>query len=65
MKITRIEIEGPNGTAALHREDRRIVIAGTRLTRVVERRNGQGVPVGEAWLAEVKQYENDVLSKRG
>jgi L-rhamnose isomerase len=23
-----------------------------------------GVPVREAWLAEVKQYENDVLSKR-
>jgi len=23
------------------------------------------VPVGEAWLAEVKQYEKDVLSKRG
>lgn len=23
-----------------------------------------GVPVGEAWLAEVKQYEKDVLSKR-
>ena len=24
-----------------------------------------GVPVGAAWLAEVKQYEKDVLSKRG
>ena len=24
----------------------------------------QGVPVGEAWLAEVKRYEKDVLSKR-
>jgi L-rhamnose isomerase len=23
------------------------------------------VPVGEAWLAEVKRYERDVLSKRG
>ena len=23
-----------------------------------------GVPVGEAWLAEVKRYEKDVLSKR-
>jgi hypothetical protein len=49
MKTTRIEIEGPNGTATLHREDRRIVITGTRLTRVVERRDGQGVPVGEAF----------------
>lgn len=25
----------------------------------------QGVPVGTAWLDEVKQYEKDVLSKRG
>ena len=49
MKTTRIEIEGPNGTAVLRREDRRIVIAGTRLTRVVERRDGEGVPVGEAF----------------
>ena len=24
----------------------------------------QGVPVGEQWLAEVKRYERDVLSKR-
>ena len=24
----------------------------------------QGVPVGVAWLDEVKQYEKDVLSKR-
>jgi L-rhamnose isomerase len=23
-----------------------------------------GAPVGEAWLAEVKQYEKQVLSKR-
>ena len=25
----------------------------------------QDVPVGEAWLADVKAYERDVLSKRG
>ena len=24
----------------------------------------KGVPVGEAWLAEVKRYEKNVLSKR-
>jgi len=49
MKTTRIEIEGPSGAAAIHREDRRILITGTRVTRVVERRDGQGVPVGEAF----------------
>jgi len=26
---------------------------------------GSGVPVGEAWLEEVKQYEKDVLARRG
>jgi len=25
----------------------------------------QGVPVGDAWLAEVKRYEKEVLLKRG
>ena len=25
----------------------------------------KGVPVGHAWLTEMKQYEKDVLSKRG
>jgi L-rhamnose isomerase len=24
----------------------------------------QGVPVGEAWLAEVKRYEKNVMNKR-
>ena len=49
MKTTRIDIEGPNGTVTIRRKDRRIVITGTRVTRVVERRNGEGVPVGEAF----------------
>jgi len=49
MKTTRIDIEGPNGTAIIRREDRRILITGTRLTRVIERRDGQGVPVGETF----------------
>ena len=49
MKTTRIDIEGPNGTATITREDRRIAITGTRVTRVVERRDGTGVPIGEAF----------------
>ena len=49
MRTTRIEIEGPNGTATIGREDRRILITGTRVTRVVERRDGEGVPVAEAF----------------
>jgi hypothetical protein len=49
MKTTRIDIEGPLGSATIRRDGRRIVITGTRLARVVERRDGQGVPVGEAF----------------
>lgn len=49
MKTTRIEIEGPNGTATIRREDQRIVITGTRVTKVIDRRDGKGVPVGEAF----------------
>jgi len=49
MRITEIKIEGPNGEATLRRENRQIVITGTRLTRVVQRRDGQGVPVGETF----------------
>jgi len=49
MKTTRIDIEGPLGTATIRRDGRRIVITGTRVTKVVERRDGEGVPVGEAF----------------
>jgi len=52
MKTTRIEIEGPLGRATVQRDgqdERRILITGTRVTRVVERRNGEGLPVGEAF----------------
>ena len=49
MRIARIDIEGPLGTATIRRDGRRIVITGTRVTRVLERKNGEGVPVGEAF----------------
>ena len=49
MKTTRIDIEGPNGTATITRQDCRIIIAGLRIARVVERRDGKAVPIGEAF----------------
>ena len=57
MKTTRIDIEGPLGTATIHRDGRRIVITGTRVTKVIERRNGEGVPVGEAFQLEADARE--------
>ena len=52
MKTTRIDIEGPVGTATICRDGRRIIITGTRVTKVIERRNGEGVPIGEAFQLE-------------
>jgi len=57
MKIMRIDIEGPMGTATIRRENRRIIITGTRVTRVVERRDGEGVPIGEAFELEADAME--------
>ena len=57
MKTTRIDIEGPVGTATIRRDGRRIVITGTRVTKVIERRNGEGVPVGEAFQLEADARE--------
>ena len=66
MRTTRIEIEGPNGTAVLRREDRRIIITGTRMTRVIERRDGQGVPVGEAFelIGRADNHQANVVVAR-
>lgn len=52
MRTTRIDIEGPLGRATVQRDgqdERRILITGTRVTKVVERAGGEGVPVGEAF----------------
>ena len=57
MRTTRIDIEGPLGTATIRRDGRRIVITGTRVTRVIERRDGEGVPVGEAFEIEADARE--------
>ncbi len=57
MKTTRIDIEGPVGTATIRRDGRRIVITGTRVTKVIERKSGEGVPVGEAFQLEADARE--------
>jgi len=57
MKTTRIDIEGPLGTATIRRDGWRIVITGTRVTKVIERKSGEGVPVGEAFQLEADARE--------
>jgi hypothetical protein len=47
MKITRIDIEGPNGTATITREGRDIRIDGRRLVKAIEARDGRIALVSE------------------
>jgi len=64
MKTTRINIEGPMGRASVRRDGRDIIITGTRVTKVVERRDGHGVPVGEAFrlVGRADLHGNNVLA---
>jgi hypothetical protein len=57
MKTTRIDIEGPVGTATIRRDGRQIIISGTRVTKVIERRDGKGVPISEAFQLEADARE--------
>ena len=41
MKTTRIDIEGPNGTATITRDGRCIEINGHRLVKAIETRDGR------------------------
>jgi len=41
MKVTRIDIEGPNGTAVLTRDGRCIHVAGERLVKAIETAEGR------------------------
>jgi len=41
MKVTRIEVEGPNGTATIARDGRCIHITGERLVKAIETAGGK------------------------
>jgi len=49
MRTTRIDVEGQMGRATIRRDGERIRIAGTRVTKVIEKKNGDAVLVGEAF----------------
>ena len=59
MRTTRIDIEGPQGRATIRREERKIVITGTRVMKVIERHDGQGMPIGEAFQLQGKADNHD------
>jgi hypothetical protein len=66
MRITRIEVERPNGTAALTRDGRCIHIAGERLVKAVETAGGKACLVKKPFrlLADAwGQYENDKVAR--
>jgi hypothetical protein len=49
MKTTRIDIEGPNGTATITRDGRCIHITGERLVKAIETKGGKVALVKEAF----------------
>ena len=61
-KLIEVEAAGDFTTRLALQEEAKSMPFGAVWDRFCEE---QGTPVGEAWLAEVKRYESDVLSKRG
>ena len=49
MRITRIKVEGPNGTAALTRDGRCIRITGERLVKAIETTGGNACLVKKSF----------------
>ena len=60
-KLRQLEAEGDYTSRLALMEDAKLLPAGAVWDYFCAR---QGVPVGEAWLAEVKNYERTVLAKR-
>lgn len=59
--IVRAELTGDHTTRLALQEEARTLPAGAVWDAYCE---GKGVPVGSAWLAEVKRHEKEILSKR-
>jgi RNase P/RNase MRP subunit p29 len=49
MKVTRIDIEGPNGTATITRDGWEIRVDGRRLVKAVEAKDGRTALVSEGF----------------
>ena len=60
-KLKKLEAEGDYTSRLALMEDAKVLPASAVWDYYCQKMN---VPVGEAWLAEVKRYEKDVLSKR-
>ena len=60
-KLKQFEAEGDYTSRLALMEDAKLLPAGAVWDYYCQQMN---VPVGNAWLAEVKRYERDVLSKR-
>jgi L-rhamnose isomerase len=60
-KLKQLEAEGDYTSRLALMEDAKLLPAGAVWDYYCAR---QGVPVGEAWLAEIKNYERTVLAKR-
>ena len=61
QKLKKFELEGDYTSRLALLEDAKVLPFGAVWDYYCQQK---GVPVGDAWLAEVKRYERDVLSKR-
>ncbi len=61
QKLKKFELEGDYTSRLALMEDAKVLPFGAVWDYYCQQK---GVPVGDAWLAEVKRYERDVLSKR-
>ena len=57
MKTTRIDIEGPNGTATITRDGRCIEINGHRLVKAIETKDGRTSLVTEPFVVHADAWE--------
>jgi L-rhamnose isomerase len=60
-KLRRMEIDGDYTQRLALLEELKTMPCGAVWDRYCEK---SGVPAGEAWIAEIKRYEKEVLSKR-
>ena len=60
-KLQKLEAEGDYTSRLALMEDAKLLPAGAVWDYYCQKMD---VPVGDAWLADVKRYEKDVLSKR-
>ena len=67
MRTTRIEIEGPGGEASIERKGADIIIEGSRVTKVIELRDGRPMPISKTFrlvAGAIRRQQNWDIARR-